>query len=92
MSDISSIWNLHRDADWPIFESPHVGELMTIDTVMSGAVIYYLDHPEGLDLKRVQMVQGCLSELEDILGELSDEPLEYFTRLQTLGTLILSPS
>jgi predicted transcriptional regulator len=92
MSDINSIWNIHRDANWPIFESPHVGELMTIDTVMSGAVVYFLDHPEGLDLKRVQIVEGCVSELNDLLAELSDEPLEYFERLKTLGALLLSAS
>lgn len=92
MSDISSMWNIHRDADWPIFESPHVGELMTIDTVLSGAVVYFLDHPEGLDLKRVQIVEGCLAELNDLLDELSDESLEYFERLKALGALILSTS
>lgn len=90
MSEITTLWNIHHDADWPTFDSPHVGELMTVDTVLSGAVVYFLDHPEGLDSKRVQMVEGCLAELDDLLDELSDEPLEYFERLKTLGSLLLS--
>ncbi len=90
MSDITSLWDTHREADWPEFDSPHVGELMTVDTVLSGAVVYFLDHPEGLDSQRIQIVEGCLEELNDLLPDLSEEPLEYFERLKTLASLMLS--
>lgn len=90
MSDIDSIWKIHREAKWPIFESPHEGALMTLDTVMSGAVVYFLDHPEGLDPKRVQIVEEGLLELHDLLVELPEESRQYFERLNTLGTLLLS--
>jgi hypothetical protein len=63
--------------------------LMTLDTVISGCVTYYLDAEGGLDPQRVTMLEGCLADLDDLLPGLTDEPREYFQRLRSLAHLLL---
>lgn len=90
MNDIVSLWQVHRDAGWPKVSNPHEGELMTLDTVMSGCVTYYLESEEGLDPQRMEILENCLADLDGLLPELADEAGEYFTRLRTLATLLLA--
>jgi|CXWL01.1.fsa_nt_gi hypothetical protein len=89
MNDVAALWTLHRDASWPKALGRHEGELMTIDTVISGCATFFLDTPEGLDPKRVEMLRGCLSELENLLPELADDVEGYFVGLRHLGEVIL---
>ena len=89
MNDLLSLWQVHRDADWPKMTSPHEGELMTLDTVISGCVTYFLESEEGLDLPRVEILQSCLSDLDHLLPDLAEEAC-YFERLQALAQLLLS--
>ena len=92
MNDVTSIWETHKDAGWPRFSSPHEGELMTLDTVISGCVVYYMEHQEGLDVQRVEILESCLSDLEALLPDLPDENSKvYFDRLKVLGRLLLKP-
>jgi hypothetical protein len=62
---------------------------MTLDTVISGCVSYYLETPEGLDDRRVVMLESCLEDLRALLPELSDVANEYFSRASRLATLLL---
>ena len=86
--DVVSLWESHRSASWPKFLSPHEGELMTLDTVISGCATYYMDE-RGLDPRRVQMLEQCVAELDGLLSDVPEEAGEYFTRLRVLaGTLL----
>lgn len=87
--EIEAAWDRHRQEDWPTFSSPHQGHLMTLDTVISGCVIYYLDSPDGLDDQRIAILKDCLTELETVTEELDPVPLAYFIRLRQLGELLL---
>jgi hypothetical protein len=89
MNDIVSLWQVHRDAGWPKFTDPNEGELMTLDTVISGCVTYYLESEDGLDPQRVEILESCLADLNGLLPELADEAGQYFERLRTLATLLL---
>lgn len=92
MDTLTAIWERHRDAGWPHFSSPHEGELMTLDTVISGCVVYYMEHREGLDVQRVEILESCLADLEALLPDLPDEDSRvYFDRLRALGRLLLEP-
>ena len=91
MDDLQVLWQIHRDADWPPFNDPNQGELMTLDTVISGCMLYYLDSPEGLDAQRVAMVTDCLDQLDGLIPGLADEAaVAYFLRLRSLGRLLLN--
>jgi hypothetical protein len=61
---------------------------MTLDTVISGCVTYYLSE-SGLDPQRVRILEDCLADLGDLLPELDSDAAEYFQRLQHLGRLLL---
>lgn len=65
---------------------------MTLDTVISGCVTYYLDSAEGLDPQRVVMVEDCLADLNGLLPDLTDEAADYFERVRTLACLLLAAS
>ena len=62
---------------------------MTLDTVISGCVVYFLDSQEGLDEQRRNIVGDCLSDLESLELDLDEESRPYFQRLRELGTLLL---
>jgi hypothetical protein len=62
---------------------------MTIDTVISGCVVYYLDSSDGLDDQRVAIVRDCLGDLDELTETLDTEPQTYFFRLRKLGALLL---
>jgi len=86
---LTRLWDAHRDDSWPRMASQHEGPLMTLDTVISGCVVYFLDSPEGLDEQRRNIVGDCLSDLETLEQELEEECRPYFQRLRELGTLLL---
>ena len=88
-STIAAAWEQHCADDWPQFSSPHQGPLMTIDTVISGCVVYYLDSSEGLDDQRIAIVKDCLGDLDELTETLGTESQAYFYRLRTLGAMLL---
>jgi glycerol-3-phosphate dehydrogenase len=63
---------------------------MTLDTVISGCVVFFLDSPEGLDPQRIALVRDCLNELEDLTAELDTDSQAYFLRLRRLGEILLT--
>ena len=85
-TDIAEAWAQHCTEGWPRFSSPHEGQLMTLDTVISGCVVFYLDTPEGLDEQRV----GILKDLDDLTSELDGDSQAYFLRLRQLGERLLA--
>lgn len=87
--EIAALWEMHRSAEWPRLSSPNEGELMTLDTVISGCVLYYLNSEEGLDKPRVNIVQDCLADLNGLLPDLDEEVSSYFERLRRLAELLL---
>ncbi len=90
METLKTLWQQHRTTDWPVFQDPQEGHLMTLDTVICGCVLYYLDTPGGLDEQRTTLLQDCLADLEAILPSLAPgEAGAYFSRLRALGELML---
>jgi hypothetical protein len=89
--DLRSLWDTHRAADWPKFSHPSEGELMTLDTVISGCATYYFDE-QGLDAQRVVMLEHCLDDLDTLLPDVPEEAGEYFVRLRALASVLLETS
>lgn len=83
------LWEAHKHAGWPRVASRHEGPLMTLDTVISGCVVYFLDSQDGLDEQRRTIVEDCLSDLETLEEDLEEDCRPYFQRLHELGTLLL---
>jgi hypothetical protein len=86
--DLTGLWDIHQAAEWPIGIGSREGELMTLDTVVSGCAAYFFEERE-LDPQRVAILEDCLSDLEAVLPELREEPLDYFERVRQLGALLL---
>ena len=63
---------------------------MTLDTVISGCVVYYLESADGLDDQRLGIVKDCLRDLDDLTTDLEADCLPYFRRLRELGELLLN--
>ncbi len=86
---LTLLWESHQAAAWPVAVGAHEGELMTLDTVFGGCVIYVLEE-RHLDPPRVTILEDGLAELEALLPELHEESLGYFERLKQLGLLALA--
>ncbi|MDH5251825.1 MAG: hypothetical protein OEW25_00750 [Nitrospira sp.] len=88
--EVAAAWQQHCLVGWPQFSSPNEGQLMTLDTVISGCVVFFLDSPEGLDDQRMVLVKDCLSELDDLTAALDADSQPYFLRLRRLGEILLA--
>lgn len=86
---IAAAWTQHRGQEWPSFANPNQGQLMTLDTVISGCVVHYLDSPEGLDARRLGIIQDCLNDLDLVVEELDPDVQPYFLRLRRLCVMLL---
>ena len=86
---LAKLWKSHKDDNWPNIAGGHEGPLMTLDTVISGCVVYFLDEQKGLDEQRRNILGDCLSDLETLEMELDEECRPYFQRLHELGTMLL---
>ncbi|HKT35048.1 MAG TPA: hypothetical protein VJR03_09470 [Nitrospira sp.] len=86
---VGRLWETHKGEDWPRVETQLEGPLMTLDTVISGCVVYFLDSETGLDEQRRTIVGDCLADLETMEQELDEHCRPYFQRLRELGTLLL---
>lgn len=82
------VWKMHQDADWPEDLGSDEGQLMTLDTVIGGCLTYFCQEHD-LDDQRVEILRDCLAELEGVVEDISENPSEYFRRLQFLGTTLL---
>ena len=86
---VGRLWEAHKLDGWPRISTQLEGPLMTLDTVISGCVVYFLDSEEGLDEQRRRIVGDCLGDLETIEQELEEDCRPYFQRLRELGSLLL---
>ncbi len=86
---IASAWEQHCREGWPRFSSPNQGQLMTLDTVIGGCVVFYLDSTDGLDPQRRSIVRDCLVDLDELTAELEAPCQDYFLRLRRMGELLL---
>lgn len=86
---VVKLWEAHKQAGWPRVSAQIEGPLMTLDTVISGCVVYFLDGQEGLDDQRRAIIGDCLADLETMEQELEEDCRPYFQRLHELGTLLL---
>ena len=84
-----ALWEVHRDAGWPKIGDGHEGELMTLDTVISGCMVFFLDSDGGLDPQRVDILESCLADLDSLLPDMPEESSAYFERLRTLAGLLV---
>lgn len=82
------MWQVHQDADWPGELGSDEGQLMTLDTVISGCLNYFCEE-HNLDEQRIEILRECLADLEGVVDSVSESPSEYFCRLQFLGTTLL---
>ena len=87
---IVSLWETHKEEEWPKLAGNQEGPLMTLDTVISGCVVYFLDSPEGLDTQRLGIVEDCVTDLGQLTQELEADCQPYFQRLRDLGVLLLN--
>jgi hypothetical protein len=87
---VLSLWETHKGERWPHVGNQHEGPLMTLDTVISGCVVYFLDSPEGLDAQRIGIVEDCVADLDNLTDELDEDCLSYFQRLRRLGALLIA--
>ena len=87
---VLSLWETHKTERWPQVGNQQEGPLMTLDTVISGCVVYFLDSPEGLDAQRISIVEDCVADLDSLIDELDEDCLPYFQRLRHLGALLIT--
>ena len=87
---VLSLWATHKEEPWPQVGTQQEGPLMTLDTVISGCVVYFLDSPEGLDAQRIAIVEDCVSDLDNLTDDLGEDCQLYFQRLRQLGTLLIT--
>jgi len=87
---VLSLWKTHKDERWPPVGSQQEGPLMTLDTVISGCVVYFLDSPAGLDVQRIRIVEDCVADLDNLVDQLDEDCLPYFQRLRHLGALLIT--
>lgn len=85
---LDQIWQVHQFANWPSGLGSNEGQLMTLDTVIGGCLIYYMDE-HHLDEARIEMLRDCLDELESIVPDLPETNMDYFKRLRFLGVALL---
>lgn len=86
----SEIWDVHHSADWPTDLGSNEGELMMIDTVVSGCVTYFLESSDGLDPQRVEILQSCLADLDNLFPDLHESAMTYFDRIRVLSSFMLN--
>lgn len=89
-SAIASVWDAHSQAGWPRFSDPNEGQLMTLDTVIGGCAVYYLDSTDGLDVERISILKDCVADLDTLLDDLTDDSHAYFRRLRLLAELLIA--
>ncbi len=62
---------------------------MTLDTVIGGCAVFYLDGEDALDQQRVAILEDCVSDLDALLEELGEDTQEYFQRLRELAQALI---
>jgi hypothetical protein len=65
-------------------------DMVMVDADIAGCAQVWLDSRANLDAARIQTLQGCRSDVERVLPELSDpQEVEYYGRLRDLAAAVL---
>ena len=91
-TSIANLWEAHSREGWPHFSSPNEGQLMTLDTVIGGCAVFYLDGQEELDSQRIAILEDCVTDLDTLLDDLAEDSQEYFRRLRQLAAALVQSS
>ena len=86
---IASLWDEHSREGWPRFSSPNEGQLMTLDTVIGGCAVFYLDGQTDVDRQRIAILQDCVADLDLLLEDLTEDSRGYFQRLRQLAVALV---
>lgn len=86
---IASLWKVHSQTEWPRFSSRNEGQLMTLDTVIGGCAVYYLDNETELEPQRISILEDCIVDLDTLLDELTEDCRPYFERARQLARLLI---
>ena len=62
---------------------------MTLDTVIGGCAVFYLDGQPEMDSQRLAILEDCVADLDGLLEDLSGDSLGYFQRLRRLATALV---
>ena len=62
---------------------------MTLDTVIGGCAVFYLDGQDEMDSQRIAILQDCIADLDNLLDDLAEDSLGYFQRLRRLATALV---
>lgn len=62
---------------------------MTLDTVIGGCAVFYLDGQNALDSQRIAILEDCVTDLDALLDDLTEDSLSYFQRLRRLATALV---
>ncbi len=63
---------------------------MTLDTVIGGCAVFYLDGQPEMDSQRLVILEDCVADLDGLLEDLSGDSLGYFQRLRQLATALVT--
>ncbi len=88
--EIVSLWRAHQQAALPEVPRESEGELLVLDEVIGGCVVFYLESGQRLDPIRVVILEDCRADLERLLPDLEEAAAAYFTRLGVLAKLLLA--
>ncbi len=64
-------------------------DLTLLDTLASGCIKTYVD-AGYLDPERVDVLQGCMNDLDRTVSRLTGDASEYLVELQRLGRAVLA--
>ena len=62
---------------------------MTLDTVIGGCAVFYLDGQMEIDSQRIAILQDCVADLDTLLDDLTEDSLGYFQRLRRLAAALV---
>lgn len=62
---------------------------MTLDTVIGGCAVFYLDGQAEMDSQRIAILQDCIVDLDNLLDDLTEDSLGYFQRLRRLAAALV---
>ena len=63
---------------------------MTLDTVIGGCAVFYLDGQPEMDSQRLAILEDCVADLDGLLEDLSGDSLGYFQRLRQRATALVN--
>jgi hypothetical protein len=92
VTDIATGWEAHLTAKFPAAargQEVDGVDLVLVDTYAAGCIQTFVD-TGSLDARRLDVLRGCVDDLERALPSLLGDTSTYFARLLDLGRSILT--